>query len=84
MFKPTGGWIKPISITIVITTPNQIRSNPAAFNGGRIIGAIIRMIDTGGRKKPNTITINRITDSSTHFDKCRATTACAADWLMCR
>ncbi len=48
------------------------------------MGAVIRMIDTGGRKKPNTITISSITASSSHFDRCRPTTQLAADWLMCR
>jgi hypothetical protein len=36
----------------VITTPNQTRSNPASLSGGRMIGAVIRMIETGGRKTP--------------------------------
>jgi hypothetical protein len=30
MFSPTGGWISPISMTMVMTTPNQIRSKPAS------------------------------------------------------
>src|SRR5882672_12912169 len=47
-FSPTGGWISPISMTMVMTTPNHTRSKPAAFNGGRMMGAVIRMIDTGG------------------------------------
>ena len=59
--------MSPISITMVISTPNQIRSKPAALSGGRMIGAVIRMIDTGGRKKPSTITISRIAASSTHL-----------------
>jgi len=49
MLSPTGGWIRPISMTMVMTMPNQIRSNPAALSGGRMIGAVIRMMDTGGR-----------------------------------
>ena len=84
MFSPTGGWISPISITIVISTPNQIRSKPAALSGGRMIGAVIRMIDTGGRKKPSTMTSSRIAASSSHFDSGSATIHSAADWLMCR
>ena len=84
MLRPTGGWINPISITMVISTPNQMRSNPAARSGGRMIGAVIRMIDTGGRKNPSTTTIDRIAASNSHFDRCMATIACAADWLMWR
>ncbi len=84
MFSPTGGWISPISITIVITMPNQIRSKPAARSGGRITGAVIRMIDTGGRKKPSTTTINRIIASSSQRDSCSSTIHWAVDWLMCR
>ncbi len=30
MFRPTGGWIRPISMVMVITTPNHTRSKPAA------------------------------------------------------
>ena len=52
--SPTGGWMRPISITMVMTTPNQIRSKPAALIGGRMTGAVIKMIETGGRKKPST------------------------------
>jgi C4-dicarboxylate transporter DctM subunit len=37
---------------VAVTTPNHTRSNPAALSGGRMIGAVIRMIETGGRKKP--------------------------------
>src|SRR5262249_61423951 len=59
--SPTGGWIRPISITIVMTTPNQIRSNCAARSGGGVIGAVIRMIDTAGGGKPGTIAISRET-----------------------
>ena len=51
MFRPTGGWISPISITMVMTTPNQMMSKLAARSGGRMIGAVIRMIDTGGTKQ---------------------------------
>src|SRR5262249_7875512 len=36
--RPTGGWINPISITMVMITPNQTRSKPAALSGGRMIG----------------------------------------------
>ena len=79
IFSPTGGWIRPISITTGMTMPNQIKSKPASFSGGRMIGAVIRMIDTGGRKKPNTTTISRITVSSSHFDRCMLTTHAAAD-----
>ena len=83
-FSPTGGWIRPISITTVITTPNQIRSKPAARSGGRMIGAVIRMIETGGRKKPSTTTSSRIIASSGQRDSDRPTIHSAADWLMCR
>ena len=84
MFSPTGGWIRPISITTAITTPNHTRSNPAARNGGSTIGAVIRMIDTGGRKNPSTTTRNSTAVSSRYFDRCSATIHCAAPWLMCR
>src|SRR6202000_2429887 len=62
--SPTGGWIKPISITSVITTPNQTRSKPALRNGGRMIGAVIRIMLAGGRKKPSTTTISKVASSS--------------------
>ena len=84
ILRPTGGWINPISITIVITTPNQIRSKPAALSGGRMIGAVIRMIETGGRKKPSTTTISRIAARRIQSDSCNSTIDCAADWLMCK
>ena len=84
MLRPTGGWISPISITTAITTPNQIRSNPAARSGGRMIGAVIRMMLTGGRKKPSSITSSRIASSSSHLDSCSPTIQPAAAWLMCR
>src|SRR5215467_3850962 len=84
MFNPTGGWMRPISITIVMITPNQTRSNCAARSGGRMIGAVMRMMDTGGRKNPRTTTITRIANSSTQRDRCRETIHSAADWLMWR
>src|SRR5262249_7868152 len=28
MFSPTGGWMRPVSITMVISTPNHTRSKP--------------------------------------------------------
>ena len=51
-FRPTGGVINPISILIVIITPNHMGSNPAAVIIGYNIGAVIRMIATGGKKQP--------------------------------
>ena len=84
MLSPTGGWISPVSMTIVIRIPNHTRSKPAALSGGRMIGAVIRMMLTGGRKKPSMMTRTRIDESSTHFDRCMSTNHCAADWLMCR
>ena len=50
--SPTGGVIRPISILMVIITPNQIGSKPAAVIIGYKIGAVIRMIATGGKKHP--------------------------------
>ncbi len=50
--SPTGGVIRPISILMVIITPNQIGSKPAAVIIGYNIGAVIRMIATGGKKQP--------------------------------
>ena len=82
--RPTGGWMSPVSMTIVISTPNQTRSKPSAFSGGRMIGAVIRMMLTGGRKNPSTITSTRIIASSSHLESARATIHCAAAWLMCR
>jgi hypothetical protein len=41
---------------MVISTPNHTRSKPAAFSGGSRMGTVIRMMDTGGRKKPRTMT----------------------------
>ena len=84
MFSPTGGWINPISMTTVITTPNQMRSNPAALRGGRMIGAVIRMIETGGRKKPRTTTSRRIASSRTHFDRPRLMIHAAVPCEICR
>ena len=84
MLSPTGGWMRPVSITMVISTPNHTRSKPAAFSGGRMMGAVIRMMLTGGRKKPSTITSSRMAASSSQRDSCSATIHCATDWLMCR
>src|SRR6266545_1403591 len=81
MLSPTGGWMSPISMTTVITTPNQTRSNPAALRGGRTIGAVIRMIETGGRKNPSITTNSRIVASSTQRERCIGTIHSAADWL---
>ncbi len=49
-----------------------------------MMGVVMRMMDTGGRKKPSTITSNRMAASSSHLESCMATIHCAADWLMCR
>ena len=84
MLRPTGGWISPISMVMVITTPNHTRSKPADFSGGRMIGAVIRMMDTGGRKKPRPITRPRMVRSSTQRDRCMSTIAAAADCEMWR
>src|SRR5215471_10845081 len=64
MFSPTGGWISPISMTMVMMMPNQMMSKLAARSGGRMIGAVIKMMDTGGRKKPSTTTMTRIANSN--------------------
>jgi hypothetical protein len=50
--SPTGGVIRPISILMVMITPNQIGSKPAAVIIGYNIGAVISMIATGGKKHP--------------------------------
>ncbi len=47
-----AGQTRPISILMVIITPNQIGSKPAAVIIGYNIGAVIRMIATGGKKHP--------------------------------
>src|SRR6266481_950816 len=84
MFSPTGGWMRPISMMMVMITPNHTRSKPAALSGGRMIGAVIRMIETGGRKKPSTTTISRIAASSTQRESSNETIHCAVDWLICK
>ena len=56
----------------------------AARSGGRMIGAVMRMIETGGRKNPSTTTIDSIAASSAQRDSCMSTIACATDWLICR
>jgi hypothetical protein len=52
--SPTGGVMRPISMLMVRTMPNQIGSKPAARMPGMITGVTIRMIATGGRKQPST------------------------------
>src|SRR4029077_6198241 len=84
ILSPTGGGIRPVSMTIVMMTPNQIRSKLAARRGGRIMGAVMRMIDTGGRKKPRTTTISRIVINRTQRERCSETIHSAVDWLMWR
>src|ERR1044072_1795806 len=84
MFRPTGGGGGPTSITMVMTTPNQMMSKPAARSGGRMIGAVIRMIDTGGRKNPSTTTITRIAASNSQRGGCISTIDSATDYEMCR
>ena len=54
------------------------------FERGRMIGTVIRMMLTGGRKNPSTMTKNKTIASSTHLDRCSATIHSAADWLMRR
>ena len=76
--------MSPISITIVITTPNHTRSKPAARSGGRMIGAVIRMIEAGGRKKPSTTTISSSAQSRSQGENCCATIQAAALCEMCR
>ena len=71
-------------MTMVIRMPNQTRSKPAAFSGGKMIGTVIKMMLTGGRKKPSTTVNRRLAASRTHFDRLSATIHSAADWLMCR
>jgi hypothetical protein len=49
-----------------------------------MIGAVIRMIETGGRKKPSTMTRERIAASNTHFESCNETIHDAAPCEMCK
>src|SRR5215831_1758491 len=84
ILRPTGGWIRPISMTMVMITPNQMRSKFAARSGGRMIGAVIRMMETGGRKNPSTTTISRMVVSRIQRERCSDTIHSAVDWLMCR
>jgi hypothetical protein len=49
-----------------------------------MIGAVIRMIDTGGRKKPSTTTMKRIAASNSQRGRCMSMIACAADCEMCK
>ena len=52
--RPTGGVIRPISMLMVRMSANQIGSKPAWVMIGNSIGAVIRMIATGGRNMPAT------------------------------
>jgi hypothetical protein len=47
-----------------------------------MIGAVIRMMETGGRKKPSTTTISRIAVSSAQRESSSETIHYAVDWLM--
>ncbi len=69
---------------MVMTTPNQMMSKFAARSGGRMIGAVIRMIETGGRKKPSTTTMTRIAANNSQRGRCIATIDSATDCEMCR
>ena len=48
------------------------------------MGAVIKMMETGGKKNPSTTTISKIVVNSTQRDRCKLTTHSAADWLMWR
>src|SRR5581483_10228262 len=82
--RPTGGWISPISIRIVMMTPNQMRSKPCACSPGRMIGVTIKIIATGGRKKPNTTSSTFTQKKNAHLPSGRLTSHSAALWVMCR
>ncbi len=84
MLSPTGGWMRPISITTDMTTPNQTSSKPAARSGGRIIGAVIKMMLTGGRKNPRTMMRRTSAAKSSQRERWSATIHSAAPCEMCR
>ncbi len=54
------------------------RLRQAARKGGKKIGDVIKIMDTGGRKKPNTITISKIAANKTQREVPKSTIAWAA------
>ena len=78
MFRPTGGWISPTSMLIVMITPNHTGSKPAAVMIGRRIGLVIRMIAAGGMKNPHTSRNRLIISISTQRFTCMSAIACAS------
>jgi hypothetical protein len=77
MLSPTGGWISPISILMVMITPNQTGSNPAVVMIGYRIGEVIRMIAAGGMKNPATSKNRLMSSINTHLLTCISAMACA-------
>ena len=78
-FSPTGGVMRPSSMLIVSTTPNQMGSNPAAVMTGIRIGVVIRMMAAGGRKQPATSSSTLMSSMITHLSACMAPIAWATD-----
>ena len=81
--EPTGGWIRPISITTAITTPNQIRSNPAAQ---RRQDDRRRHQDDRHRRQEEAEHHDHQQDRRQQqpFREVQRDDPCAAPWLMCR
>ena len=53
--------------------------NDVLDSEGKKIGEVIKIIETGGKKNPRTITISRMAPNNTHLEVFRSTIACAAD-----
>src|SRR5271156_4789804 len=63
-FMPTGGWIKPSSTVITITTPNQIGSKPSAVITGNTIGTVRMIIAIASIRQPSARYMSRISAST--------------------
>ena len=55
--RPTGGWISPALHDDRHDDAEPDRVSVNLFSGGRMTGAVTRMIETGGKKKPSARTI---------------------------
>src|SRR5438046_6801959 len=84
MLRPTGGWIRPISMLMVMMTPNHTGSKPAARMIGSRIGLVIRMIAAGGMKKPHTSRNRLISAISTQRSEEHTSELQSLTNLVCR
>ena len=66
---------------MVMMTPNQTGSKPAAVMIGSRIGAVIRMIAAGGMKKPQTSRKMLMRSINTQRLTCMSAIACASVWV---